>query len=161
MFYIMFKTIYMKFYPFTCFWTTIDIHMSQSISNNSYTWPHASCRWRKYLERCREDFRLRVETGRKGRIDSVRRAHILVGNVHRKVRGIFIPHYKALSSLSYKMREGFIVKGLPILSHKGIPFWSTIISPRVSSRVCNFLYSLLLLLLLEKFGRRSHGGKLC
>ena len=39
------------FYPFNCSWTTIDIHMSQSISNNSYTWPHASCRWRKYLDR--------------------------------------------------------------------------------------------------------------
>ena len=39
------------FYPFNYSWTVIDIHMSQSISNNNYIWPHASCRWRKYLER--------------------------------------------------------------------------------------------------------------
>ena len=30
------------FYPFNCSWTTIDIHMSQSSSNNSYTWPHVT-----------------------------------------------------------------------------------------------------------------------
>ena len=43
------------------------------------------------------------------------------GIVHRKVGGIFIPHCNALSSLVYKRREGSLVKGLPILSLRGIP----------------------------------------
>ena len=99
---------------------------------------------------CREEFRLRVETRRRGRIGNVQRVHMLVGNVHRRVWGIFIPHCNTLPSLVYKRREGSLVEGLPILSHKGIPFLSRVISSRVSSRVCNILCSLLLLL--EKFG---------
>ena len=52
--------------------------------------------------------------GGKGCIGDVRRVHVLVENVHRKVRGIFIPHCNALSSFVYKRREGSVVKGLPI-----------------------------------------------
>ena len=81
-----------------------------------------------------------------GRIGDVRRVHILVRNVHRKVRGLFIPHCNAPSSLVYKRREGSLVKGLPILSLKGIPFWSKVIPLSISSRVSNFPFMLLLLL---------------
>ena len=82
---------------------------------------------------CREEFRLRVEIGRKKYFGNVRHAHILVTNVHRKVKGIFIPHYNALSSLLYKRTEGSLVKGLPILRVKGIPLRSRVISSRVLS----------------------------
>ena len=54
--------------------------------------------------------------------------------------------------LSIKGRRGSIVKGLPILSLKGIPFWFRVISLSVSSRVSNFPFILLLLLLLQKLG---------
>ena len=62
--------------------------------------------------RCREDFRLRVETRRKGRIGDVQRVHMFIGNVHRRVWGIFISHCNTLPSLVYKRREGSLVKGV-------------------------------------------------
>ena len=56
--------------------------------------------------------------------------------VHRKVGGIFIPHFNILSSLVYKRREGSLVEGLPILRVKGIPLSSRVISSRVLSCSC-------------------------
>ena len=79
-------------------------------------------------------------------MDDVQRVHMFVGIVHRKVGGIFIPHCNFLSPLAYKRRKGSLVKGLPILSLKGIPFWSKVIPLSISSRVSNFPFMLLLLL---------------
>ena len=66
--------------------------------------------------------------------------------------GLFIPHCNALPSLVYKTREESLIKGLPILSKKGIPLRSRVL-------LCSLL---LLLLLLEKFlGVAAMAAKLC
>ena len=77
-------------------------------------------------------------------------AHVRREIVHRKVRGIFIPHCNSLSSLVYEWREGSLVEGLPILRVKGIPLSSRVISSRVLSCSCSSFV---------KLWRRNYGDQ--
>ena len=89
--------------------------------------------------------------GKGGQIGVVQHVHMYVGNVDRKVSGEMVPHCKALSPLVYKRREGPLVKGLPILSVRGIPLRLRV-SCRFSLRLISFRVSFIMYL---DFGLRG------
>ena len=62
-----------------------------------------------------------LKLGGKGKLANVQCMHMFIGIVHKKGVGTFVPHCNAFPSLVYKRREGSLVKGLPILSLRGIP----------------------------------------